>query len=598
MIFLNHISIQARAHKIALIFALFIIIVSAAPHILGVYSASPFHGAPLLIQSDEDVYLSRIRAIYEGDLLVHSPVFLEYKDSPIAVFPIGEYLYLVPAIFGIPFLLSVIIIKIILPSILFLAVYFFMFSFLSGDETDGPPLSSRLTAIAAALLVVFGYDLTILGHLLSIINNPSQLVNFSVWGRLVNPITGGIFLFCFLQILWRVFKTGGNRFMVIVGGATLALMSGYIFSFGISCGILFILAALSVFLRKLRSFYSYIVIGILGVTPFFAQLFITFWHSSENISLGKNGLLTTNTPLVNTFVLAVAVFLLFTTAFLKYKEKFLQDRTYFCWAIVIGTFFAYNQQVFTGKTVWPAHFVQYSIPLSFIVAIACFHRLFSGRSPSVYRLIMYGLSAVAIVLGILSVSALQKQSGQYNNLNRSMAAFNWLNKNAPTPCVVLSSELVENLSFKIPAYTKCKSYYSPYVFFGVPEERIVHNYFSLLRLRGISPDDISLYLVAHSSEARASFFRDWKDLFRDMQYPWLASIGDRTEIDRWYQDLSVKLTSQYKIFFQTDFYSQLKKYRLDYVVWDSKLYSSWYLDALSFMKEVYTSEGIHIYEVR
>lgn len=597
---INKIFIGTKKHRIALVFVLVVFLILSFPHIASFLNVKPYNGAPFLFQNDEDVYLSRIREIYDGNLTVGSPMFLEYKNSVSALFPIGEYVYLIPTIVGIPFIFSVIMVKILLPCVLFFLVYFLIYSIIKDGNID-KSVFLKLSAIAGGLLVVFGSELVNIRNFISLFAYSGSFLDLPVWMRLVNPITGGVFLFCFLIVLWKIFKGNDSLILSVSGGLVLVLMSGYFFSFALSFIILFLVFISSLYLKKNTTVKNCVIVGFLGILPFLLQVYLTFYNNLNKLSPSRNGLFFTHMAMPNTFVIVAVIFLCLITIFLKYKKQPISDRFYFLWILVLGSFIAFNQQIITGRAIWPAHFVQYSIPLVFVASIIFFYFLVFPRWRKIYQIGIIAIIVISLMLGFCSMYSYKMKSDDYKKLNDVMPIFSWLNKNASHPCVVLSAEPELYFPSKIPGYTRCEDYYSTYVFFGVPPERILHNYFIILRLRGITSSDIDLYLENHAMEVRANFFRDWKDLFSyrkaENQDPWLLSISNMEEINNWYDNLSEYLSLQYKIFLQGDFEKKLEKYRLDYVLWDSNRFSSFDPQKLKFLKQVYSYNGIYLYEI-
>lgn len=56
------------------------------------------------------------------------------------------------------------------------------------------------------------------------------------------------------------------------------------------------------------------------------------------------------------------------------------------------------------------------------------------------------------------------------------------------------------------------------------------------------------------------------------------------------------LIGDYQVFLTKDFMTELKKYPLDYVVWDKTADPSWKIDRF-FKKEIYNKDSIVIYSV-
>jgi len=164
-------------------------------------------------------------------------------------------------------------------------------------------------------------------------------------------------------------------------------------------------------------------------------------------------------------------------------------------------------------------------------------------------------------------------------------------------CVVLVNEDPNYLSGKIPAYTNCDVYYSVQNYYGIPQKRIEHGYLSLLRLRGISSENIMQYLNNHETEVRAASFTNWLELWRDSKDPWLSSIRDDEKLSAWENSAIELFASSYNNFLTGNFKTELKKYKLDYVVWDTKRNPEWNQGEFTFLSEVYEANGIIVFMI-
>ncbi len=590
-------------HRKAILYAVFVGTLFIAPQILArVDLGNAYRGAPFLYQNDDESYLASIEDIIEGHLTASSPIYYGYKDSPAVVLPFGEYLYAIPAIvLHLPVLLIVAMSKFIFPAILLLLVYSLVFLLVrESDEED-----AKLNAIAGGSLVVLGYDLIDPTHVLAILHGVSYAGYSSVWARLVNPISGALFLFALLIMLWLLFNKK-NRFLPYVSGILVAAMTGYFFSFAMALSITGLLLLVTIFQKKMDTAWSLIKVISIGILPFAFAALSTIMRAHAvggGDTLTKIGLFYTHVPLFNKFLLlALAMFLLVSLwVFFKKPALFKNNSLWwwYCFALLVGAFMVFVQQMVTGMAIWPQHFVQYSIPIVYMVGSVVLYKFLRPWSRKVWIICVYIILIITSVYGVLVVNSYKGNMVAYQNDQRYVPIYAWLNTaSSKDGCVVLVIEYPNYLSGKIPAYTHCDDYYSAQNYYGVPQDRVEYGYFMWLRLRGISADEIMSYLNNNRVEVRTTSFTNWLELWRTSEDPWLKSIRNEGELTVWEDNATAHLAGAYKRFVAGDLTTELKKYKLDYVVWDRVRYPAWNSQDFPFLEEVYKANGLVVFRVK
>ena len=125
-------------HKQALIFAVIAGFIFFAPYWLFILSQGHnYQDIPFMQIDDEDIYLARMQDIVDGHYWLGSPVFYDYKNEPPMVPPVGEYVYVLPALlFHIPLTFVLIVSKFVFPFILFLLIYVFIYQIVDFDVVN------------------------------------------------------------------------------------------------------------------------------------------------------------------------------------------------------------------------------------------------------------------------------------------------------------------------------------------------------------------------------------------------------------------------------------------------------------------------------
>lgn len=566
-------------HRYAICAAIIVACIAGLPQLI-VRDAlgSADKGIPYLVNDSEGEYLSRIREIFDGHISVASPTLYEYKESVTLIPPTGELLfYALPVkLSGISLPAYVTISKFLFPAILFLLSYFFILSLLTHNDEG-----ARFSAIAGALLVTIGYDITNYRNLASIILDGSTSVSGLIWTRLVNPITGGILLFAFLLLLSRVVSGKGGLRTILSASFVLSVMVGYVFSLTYALAIPVLIALYFVWQKNWRMTVRVLTPAICAIGAIMTYVVVVLMRRADGLFMSdpqKAGLFFTHELLVNLISLATlaGVVLCFVLFFRRDASGEPQKRWWFVLlAIAVASMLVYCQQIFTGMTVWPQHYAQYTKIMSLVIVAILLHNILRPRAVRVWRLLTAILIVLALLLGWRSfVAASSNTISKYADLQSFSGVMQYLSANAPDDCVVyVSPAYPSELNRFIPGLTGCNVYHTFYIYSGIPSERIMHNYLVNLRLRGVAMKDVREHVLGEENiyfVTKSYFFRDWNDIFccRDR---WLASIGDKREIDRWYDALEKDIEVRYAEYLKGDFYAQLTKYRIDYMVVDTTL---------------------------
>lgn len=543
-----------RTHRWALVTAFFVAFCAGAPAAIApIALGGDYKGIQYMYQDDDDIYRARIHEILDGHGAVVSPFLYEYKQESANVAPTGEWFYALPAfIVGLPVIFLAY--KFLLPAALFFLVYLFTRALLSEEK------HAVWTAVAAGLLVTLGYDFVDYHSMLQILRGaPPGLL---VWTRTVNPITGAVALFGFLLLLWQSLER--RTPIVIAGGAALlALMVGYYFAWGIALCVLGTLFLMYLSLRDYPRALTLFGIGVLSIVLLVPYLYIAltmFGSNDGEHTATRTGMFFTHSPVFNSvLILATVLGALF--FFCAYWFGVWRERSkswLFIGAMLAASWLAFNEQVITGREIWYHHFVQYTIPFSYITVLAAAHLSVRALAP---RLWPYAIAVLIVFTGTYGIHTTTSVLFHINDFAKEQAygpVMTWLTNNAPKDCVVLAVEKEEKAARLIPAYSQCNTYISTSVFYAIPVDRILHNMLLQLRLQNVSPDDVESYLRAHEDLVRSYLFTDWNQLFAPGDEEWLATTITTVAAD--YRDFAVG-----------DLEAQIRSYRVDYLLSEGPL---------------------------
>lgn len=571
-----------RQHYIAFGLAILVGLIYIAPNIFFIMSlGNEYRGIPLM-QTAEESYLARIREIIDGHPMLGSFALSEYKEEwPLAP-PVGEMFYAIPSVaLNVSPVAILVASKFYLPAILFFLIYLLVYSV--SDDNESKSFSRKINAVAGALLVILGYDLVDYHGVISFLSGKQDWMgNFLIWARPVHPILGGIFLMSFFLFLWHLIKKPEDRKRYIVGASLcLALMVGsYFFSWGIAVSAFAMLVLLYLLKKKYQT-----VKNLLFILPVTFILTLPYWYVMLRArqspwyeeSVIRSGFFYTHYPLVNKLMLVVLLVYIALVGLQWWKHKKFHVSTYasdekfrigdwhvFCLAFILGPLWAYSQQIVTGMTAWPYHFVQYSIPLAMIVLVVAFYAIVKKESAYLWGAGIIAIITASVFAGVYTQTRVFVDGTYeyYRGLQAYRPLFDELNKKEKDCAVFVREDNRESkmLNVMIPAFTHCNRYVSTEIMSIAPSERETDGYLAMLRLKGVEPDGIENYLKENAGEARAHLFFSWADVY---QYP----FNDFPDLpETLLKQRSEEFPQKYREFAAKDFRTELNTYRLDYIV--------------------------------
>lgn len=545
-----------KRHWLVIALAVVVGALCVAPHFLAVESiGSQYKGIPFMYLDDEDIYLARMQEVLDGHWLVGSPFFHEYKATIPMEPPLGEYVYAIPSmVTRIPLTWILIASKFLFPAVLFILVYLLVYVLTKKDE-----VGDKMTSAAAGLLVTLAYSILGPSAFLNLLRGQDIGIHLQLWTRPVNPILGALCLFGFLILLWKMWRRQ-SRCAFIPAGILLAISVFYFFSWGAGISvafILFLIACAKKDWKIVKQLALTVAVSFIVSSPYWYSVFRGLGTGGKELA-EKNGMFYTHAPLMNKTLLATMVIFLALTFIAGYAKKewkkiAAENWWQFCLALLIGGLWALNQQMITGRTIWPYHFVQYTNPFCVVVLMVAGFKLIASRFPKLWRGILVIAAFLALANGVAFATTYRSKVQDFAQQQSYAQVYEWFNKNTAKDCVVLVKEKGEWLTRQIPAFTHCDVYVSSWIFNGVPAERVQHNFFVQLHMNDVTADNVKGYLTQNPSEVREYFFDDWHQLFATGTDLWLAGKID------W-------LSAAYADFQKTDFGTELKKYKLDFIL--------------------------------
>jgi hypothetical protein len=545
--------------SVLLVAALFVGSLSVAPHFLARQAlGDAYQGIPFFYTDNEDFYIARSQEILDGHTEAGSPYFFEYKNHLTVQPPLGEYLHAtVSRLTGVSLVTVFLAAKFVLPALLFLLVACLVLLLLKDEE----PKMRGLIAVVAGFGATIGYDMLGPHALLAALRGQNIGSYLSFGTRPINPITGALGLFGCLLLLWNLWKS--KRIVVaVISGILLGLLDCYFFSWALGLAITGLLLLVAMIDRDVRRSIAFSIVLGIGLLMN-AQMFLSFLGNPTGQFLAlRNGLLLMHEPLLNkTLLLALAIFMGASFVLMRQgsKLKTLVREPWWIFSLIflLGGLVALNQQVLTGRAIWPYHFVQYTKPLAWLVSLVAVTHAVRGSWKTVWFFACSALAAFLLFQSMVAASTYRSMESDFRIRQSWAPVFSWLLTTPKDSVVLAEGPLAGRLSGWIPAFTSNNVYTSPYAMSGVDQDRLEHNVFVEMRFDGVSSTDARVWLDAHSGSLRGIFYRDFFDVFQ------------RRKDDGWFSSVLDGLAVKYVDFTRNDFRAELSKYRIDYLVLDN-----------------------------
>ncbi len=586
-------------HRYAVALAALIAALAVLPYLIApIELGSAYRGIPFFFQDSEDTYLARIQEIADGNYFIASPFYFEYKSPEISVMmPYGEWLYAPLILLGVSPAAVALGYKFLIPFLIFLLAYVLVVR-IRNDDTA----TTRAAGLLAATLVTQGIEYIHPSFVYHAIAQPFTYPLLSIWTRLVNPGTGMVLLLVFLNLLLTLVRKPTVR-MAAVSGVVVGVQIGYIFTFLYSGVVLGVVTAASLLARKVRVAYVAVSVGIIALV-FNAQY---LWEhigatDPEAVASGvKNGLIVTRLYMLNKWALAVSM-LLALSLFIPYSLKELRTRLREEWFVasavmLVASLVAFNIQLVLGKTVWPQHFVQFTIPVGWIVIslIACAIAI-RIKLEKVFEWAVYVFIFLSLVFTSWTIGSIFTVFPTFEVQQRAAPIFEWLRANAGDSCVVLSIERPQFVNRLLPAHTQCDPYMSSYIYM-TPHDRILHGFYLDMKLRGVTPENADEYMTVHADDVREYFSENWGEIFNHQADTWLKTVYPLEESRARLESKRLEILAGYEAFFKHDLYAQVREYRVDYITVDTSKYQL-PTELKDRVKRLQVFDGIELYELK
>jgi len=560
-----------KKHYLIIILAFVVGSLTCFPQILAIKEVENFQGIYKTVNNDETYYMARAKDIIDGHSFLANPYIYEYKGGYPVQFWLPDYILAKPlALLNIDLHHGYLFYDFLLPFVLVILSYSIIY-LLTG--------SIFLSFLGAAFLHLNLF-------LYSFNRNPSPQFNFIFW----------LLLFLF----WLRFLKKPTLFYAIAIGVSFGLLfhiytyywTFYVVFFAIFLFLNFVLKRPLPHKKYLLAFYTALIISI----PYFF-----FWIKSMSLpyyaeTLARIGMIDTHFPSGRKILMWGCVILLL--FYISYKKRIvpINSNSLLILSGILAPMIVVNQHIITGKNLqFSSHYWMLSV-FCFIFAFAYLLNLWLNKIKIRYLkiVLLILISGYVFYRPVVYINAVvERKAVTYSEVEieqqRYAPVFAWLNKNTLLDEVVYA---YGGLSTLIPIYTANNVFAGGSLHFmpdgEIYDRYLLNNYwedFDEEKLRNSQTLRGAYYITKYNhdlskNKIRKLFFLPPEKYIEIPE----EKINDFLELAR-----NMK---------EKNFEQQLKKYKVDYFIWDKKVNNSWPIEELTFLQFLYEVNDMVIYKVK
>ena len=539
--------------------------------------------------TDAHFYLTRGKEILDGNNL-GSSLLREGKDEQDPFFSYSEYILLAPIkLLGLEQEVDVVIVynfyNFIGIFLLILLVYYLVLQ-LSGD---------KLLSAAAALFMIGGYSIV---YFKTLFYN-----DFNVYARLINPYVSSLALFFYLNLLVKSLKSIEAKYKILSALVFGLLFYVYFFAWSFAV-VLNAFLFLIFFLKKdFTSVKKIIFISFIGLIFGFYNLINLFLSFNSEVGRQQSyfhWMSYGHLPIFSKIgFVSLLLFLVF-----WYKQK--KDGN---WPIVLATILSgwvvLNQQIITGRLLQYGHYYWYFIvPLSIVTGFYMIWQLIENEKWKKYLFVF-----IIILVFVNTVGGQYKSFFTTFEVKKYEQNFrpiiNYLNADK-TPGVILApTSQVNSYLFAI---------YTPHDLFWhnaaplsqVPIQRFKDALFAYSYINKESRNDfIGYFERTDDFGSNRSFYQRlywnlegyWSG-FSYEDYNYKVATNDK-DLSQKRPEIINQLNEEYEkmVSGNNGINELLKKYDVNYIIWDKNMDQEWDLSVIKGLKQVASHNNIYLYSI-
>jgi len=556
-------------HKLAIIIAILIGIIIVFPQVyFQITQKDHYEGIAFGGTSDEDTYLSRIQEVRDGHYTIANPNWAEGKDLPYLFTPLSENIIsFTGQIFGLNLVDTITLSRFIFSIFIFLLIYA-----LVNQITQ-----KKLIALVVSTTILLSTNLVNPKAIWNLIINQQTNTNFLLFSRIVTPVNL-IFFFGFLLLFWIFIKNGKLSYGIFSGVILGLSFYSYPYTWTFLFAFLGCLVSIYFFKKewiKIKNIALTVSISLLVSIPYFWNLWKAINHPFYSELSERFGVIKTHVPQLGlTVLILLVIFLLFFPR--ENKEKY-----YFCLSLVLAPIVVLNQQIITGIIMIPDHYHwYYHTPLVILFLLLIIFEIFKKKY------IQFSLIGLILFINFYNVFIIQDSFYQRNEPiaienQRYGLVFEWLDNNTKKDQIIAGDKIVSRL---VTVYTHLNSvsHEDGHYTLIASEENIIERIFLTFRLNGLKKE-----------QAQEYFFEDRTDISgRIYGGYYRKKLGNYGLIPD--EKLNF-LVDKYNDFLDIPLEDIFKKYKIDYLIWDTSKYPNWQIEQYLFFKQIHQIDGFKIF---
>lgn len=540
--------------------------------------------------TDAHYYLTRAKEVLDGHNL-GSPVVREAKEEADTLLSYSDYILLAPIkLLGLEEKVNLVALyntyNFIGVFIVIILIYFLVLQ-LSGRKS---------LALTAALFTVGGYSI--------VYNKTLFYDNFNIYARLIYPYSSALLLFLYLNFLVKSLKVDVLKYKIYSAGVFGLMFYAYFYAWSFVLVLNGCLALIYLFRKDYISFKKIFFISLAGLVLGSYNLIKLAGSLLSNSAIDEQ---------ITYFIWAsygrqpifskigLAVLILFLVFWRKNKEN---KNIPLVSAIILAGWIVLNQQIITGRMLQYGHYYWYFItPLSIIIGFYMLGQLIKNEAIKKYLFIL------AIVAVFVNTAGGQYKSffmtfklKKYEQNFRPL--IDYLNRDNK-PAVIFTDQAN---GFLFTIYTRHDLFWSNIAAISrLPEQRMKDALYIYYFLNKEARNDFSGYLakLAADNRARGTYYQI---LYRNLEglhsgYDYYAYqkklVNNDGALVAGREKMISQLTKEYEetVLKDNGINKILKKYGVNYLVWDKNKNPEWDLSGLADLNEATNNNNIYLYSL-
>lgn len=561
----------------AIVLSVFIGLLIALPPVIFRFSDN-YKGVDMLKHNTEAHYVAQVQEVYDGYSDLGNPFFADLKEEPYLFPPLSPNIIAnFGKLFGISAIEAVMVARFIIITLLAFFIYLFSFSL----------TNKKYIGLVSAPLIILGSAFLNPSHILNILKPSawSGAGSFIDYGRPINPQVSSLFFFAYLTFFWRFLQSREQTYYgifatVILGLSFYVYLYTWTFIFALN-GILFLIYLFNKEKEQAKKvFFVSLGASIMGL-PYLLHVFGLRSHDWYAESSPRFGFVHTRQLNLSRVVLVTFVLFLLTR---KWFEK--NIRTFFT-AFFIAGVVVVNEQVITGLYLFNHHYHwYYNTPLVIIFLVTFAFFLVGKINKDRFAKLVLGIILVALAFynGFLSQYTGYKTALPTVVEEQRYAPFlEWVDQETKVATPFFTSH---RMSEFLSAASHGDSYYTgSTVYTLAPNERLLDGYLAYKYLGAIPTSTFAIYAEANRNEISDYVFA--------YQYRFLPDVCLGCFPDSVIENAVEKYTK----LTDDNFIEFLKRYPVEYLVWDKKDNPEWEIDNRFGLEKVIEFGDIVVYKL-